>query len=370
MVGRVHRKTEAIPVISLFTGGGFLDLGFERAGFRTVYTNEVNPEFAELFVEGTKHVKVHGRLWRPPEPEVQSIIDLKAAKVLKAAFGGVPADMFGVVGGPPCPDFSRGGRNGGGNGQNGRLTNSFVQMVCRLAPTFFVMENVPGLYRTKKHRAYLDRRLDDLREAGYLLDMCILNALHFGAPQLRERLFVVGVRKRIAYRALDVKSAKALEGQEHWFPWPIGPFADAESLPWPDVNPFGAKPKKPTGIPDQLTVYSVLKASNDMFNAYSQRFKTRPEGCVRYKSFKRLHRYRFAPTMWFGNREVHLHPWKPRRLSVREAMRLQTIPDEYILPADATLSAKFALVGNGVPCVLAEAIARSLLMFVSGLRGQ
>src|SRR5690606_28144652 len=88
------------------------------------------------------------------------------------------------------------------------------------------------------------------------------------------------------------------------------------------------------------------------------------EGDVSGKSFKRLHRYRYSPTAWYGNNEVHIHPWKPRRLSVREALRIQTVPDEYILPVDFSLTDKFKMITNGVPCRLAEHLAQSIMTFL------
>ena len=84
------------------------------------------------------------------------------------------------------------------------------------------------------------------------------------------------------------------------------------------------------------------------------------EGDVSRKSFKRLHRFRFSPTAWYGNQEVHLHPWKARRLSVREALRIQSVPDEYVLPKEMSLSAKFKMICNGVPCIMARAVAQSV----------
>ncbi|MDD5774731.1 MAG: DNA cytosine methyltransferase, partial [Candidatus Omnitrophica bacterium] len=81
------------------------------------------------------------------------------------------------------------------------------------------------------------------------------------------------------------------------------------------------------------------------------------------KSFKRLHRYRYSPTVCYGHNEVHLHPWEPRRLSVREAMRIQGIPDAYELPPEATLTSKFSAVSNGVPVQLAFEVAKSLKSF-------
>lgn len=121
---------------------------------------------------------------------------------------------------------------------------------------------------------------------------------------------------------------------------------------------FGSTVLRPDGVPLELTVLPALAGPVDpellgkgkeFFNPVSAQFSVRDEGDVAFKSFKRLHRYRFSPTAWYGNNEVHLRPWKPRRLSVREAMRIQSIPDEYVVPAGAPLSSKFKMICNGVP---------------------
>lgn len=103
------------------------------------------------------------------------------------------------------------------------------------------------------------------------------------------------------------------------------------------------------------------------FKPYSKKFYLIPEGDVSGISFKRLHRWRYSPTVAYGNNEVHLHPAFPRRLTVREAMRIQTVPDNYALPAGISLSNKFKMVGNGVPVKLARAVA---LSFAKVLRGE
>lgn len=82
------------------------------------------------------------------------------------------------------------------------------------------------------------------------------------------------------------------------------------------------------------------------------------------KSYKRLHRWRFSPTVCYGNNEVHLHPWLPRRLSVAEALALQSLPKEFELPKNMSLSSKFKTIGNGVPFVLSKAIAERLKRYL------
>jgi len=363
-----------VPVISFFTGGGFLDIGLHRAGFRAVWTNENNSAFADMYEsamaglraateDDTLPVTVSSR---------KSIEELSAKVVMREALPKGRPELFGVVGGPPCPDFSSGGVHAGGSGINGRLTKLYVEMVRKLSPDFFIMENVSGLHDVKKHRRFLSSLIKVLREkANYAVDLRVLNALELGVPQSRERLFVVGFKKATAIAAAGKEAVSKTEG---WLPWPtVAKYVGARHLSWPGTSPFGGTPACPEGIPAELTVFPSLQGNGDpellpngkeFFNAYSKKFWTRAEGDVSAKSFKRLHRHRFSPTVWYGNQEVHLHPWKPRRLSVREALRIQTVPDEYVLPADQPLSAKFKMICNGVPCVMAEEIGRSVMAFL------
>lgn len=360
----------AIPVLSFFTGGGFFDLGFKQAGFSIAWTNENNPAFIAGYEHGMSSwlssVNKSGRA-KASIANTGSICDLSARRVLNEAFSGPRPITFGVIGGPPCPDFSNGGTHAGGNGSNGKLTTVFVDMLCDLKPSFFVIENVPGLFRFHKHRKFLSRKIRQLQNHGYAVDYKVLNALELGVPQDRERLFVIGFRRPLAKRA----AGRKLSADEHgWFPWPeVEAYQGAKLLPWPKAVPFGKRPAKPREIPIELTVYPALFGNGDpekiangdeYFNPYSRKFKEVQEGDVARKSFKRLHRFRFSPTAWYGNQEVHLHPWKARRLSVREALRIQSVPDAYVLPMEMTLSAKFKMICNGVPCIMAEAVGQSV----------
>ena len=88
------------------------------------------------------------------------------------------------------------------------------------------------------------------------------------------------------------------------------------------------------------------------------------EGDDSKKSYKRLHRWRYSPTVAYGNNEVHLHPYKTRRLSAAEALSLQTLPKEFVLPPEMTLTDKFKTIGNGVPYVLSSGIAKTIRDFM------
>ena len=288
------------------------------------------------------------------------------ASIISDAFPRGRPKLFGVVGGPPCPDFSNGGVHAGHNGKSGSLTSVFFDMIGSIRPHFFLFENVAGLVRFDRNREFLEGQIERLQhDFGYTVDFALLDALELGVPQHRERVFVVGVRRRIANRAIG----RSIQPHDlDWFPWPrLSEYANARQLDWPTVSEYGGNPRKPRGIPEELTVKHAfsgrpehLPNGREFYNAYSNKFWERDEGDVAAKSFKRLHRHRYSPTAWYGNQEVHLHPWKPRRISVREALRIQTVPDTYVLPENEPLSGKFKAISNGVPCLMAEKIGIAL----------
>ena len=146
---------------------------------------------------------------------------------------------------------------------------------------------------------------------------------------------------------------------------------------WPETSPFQGNPPKPDGCPESLMVgplicniheTALLPNGTEGFLPYSSRFKTVSEGDDSKKCFKRLHRWRYSPAAAYGNNEVHLHPTESRRLTVREAMRIQTVPDNFALPAEMTLTSKFKTIGNAVPVLLARSIAVSMNDVVDAVR--
>lgn len=384
-----------IPVLSFFTGAGFLDIGFKRAGFNIVWRNEVDPLFIRNFEYGMELLtgsQLESRINAPV-----SLESLSAEQILSKAFNNTPRpDVFGIIGGPPCPDFSTGGKNRGREGDRGKLLKTFIDRISQIQPTFFLIENVPGLVRTEKHRLFLRDMLEMLSEK-YAISISMLNSLEFGVAQDRYRIFIAGyqrewLRKNSSYEVanngiewrhvIDQINSKVLRDQGkyhqnqlfpegHWFPWPIdNRYKDAKiKFNWPNSSPFKGNPQKVTNNPEELMVGPLIcdqaeifsiENGTEAFKPHCDRFFSIEEGDVSRKSFKRLHRWRFSPTAAYGNNEVHLHPTEARRLSVREAFRIQSVPDIYAFPTGTSLSAKFKMIGNGVPVRLAEAVGFSI----------
>lgn len=365
-------KTVKIPVLSFYSGGGFMDMGFEMAGFEIVWTNELDETFIKLHSAGiTSWRKAKGNGVKAEIFNKKSITEVSSEEIKTEAFPkGIPRH-FGIIGGPPCQDFSINGNMEGFEGERGKLTILYFDKIMELRPTFFVMENVTGLTKSKSTKEHLTLLLKRV-ETEYYVDHEILNALYFGVPQFRERIFFIGIRKdKIAEKHIKIN----MKGQ--WFNWPESKkYKNADTkFSWPEAVPFGKQLTKPAALPLELCVESCLVPTrqmnkianaNEYFNLYStiDALQKINEGETNRPSFKRLHRFKYSPTACYGNNEVHLHPYKNRRLSVREALRIQGVPDTYVLPAELPLTKKFKMIGNGVPVPLAKGLATALKKFM------
>ncbi len=374
-----------IPCIfSFFSGSGLLDLGFESIGFNVAYVNEIFPPFMQAYRYSRQCLNL-------PQPEY-GYYEGEEADVTRLV-GGEPAfrlrelmqdarkhhDIVGFIAGPPCPDFSIGGKNRGQEGDKGQLSASYIELICQQQPDFFLFENVKGLWRTKKHKAFYDELKHQLADSGYVFAERLINAIEYGVPQDRDRIILIGLRKNLVQNlGISLEETSQMLG-ESLFPWQsqvLYPKSEIFSHPWPDRTAFaddGFVPC-PDGIPQDLTVEFWFQ-KNDVLNhpnakhyfqpkAGLKRFASVDEGDDSKKSFKRLHRWRYSPTACYGNNEVHLHPYKLRRLSVAETLAIQSLPKDFALPERMTLTNMFKTVGNGVPYLAAQGIAKTILQFL------
>lgn len=364
-----------IGVFSFFAGAGFLDLGFEMTGhFKTLYVNEFKPSFNRIYRYAREKMGIETPIFGHHVGDIIEWLsgdkNKKLRAYLKRAKADESIDLVGFVGGPPCPDFSVAGRNKGKEGDNGKLSQTYVDLICNLKPDFFVFENVKGLYRTAKHREFFEALKKQLIEAGYNLTEQLINSIEFGAPQDRDRIILIGFHNRVA-RSLKLK-IKGHIIQD--FDWEKNKqySRDVFNLEWPKTSPYkeNEPTAQPNGIIEPLTILHWWKL-NDVENhpnanmffqprAGLYRFQSKDEGDDIKKCYKRLHRWRYSPTAAYGNNEVHIHPFKPRRISVAEALAIQSLPKEYEIPLDVTLSDAFKTIGNGVPYLAARGIALNI----------
>ncbi|WP_222537848.1 DNA cytosine methyltransferase [Pedobacter polysacchareus] len=373
-------KNKTFDILSLFSGGGFLDIGFVNNGFQVLEAIEIQPYFIQAYNAGlgnyfkhTNNYYIKNNLVK--HNEITKSTDASCSKEQQRLQQNYK-QISGIIGGPPCQDYSVGGKNGGIEGERGRLINSYFTIIKKLRPDFLFFENVGGLYKTKKHRVSFDAFVRSIEDEGYYVWHDLLNVLEYGYPQDRPRIALVAFKKAIGDRLqkagysleFDNNILKFKHTEKLAFRWPKPLYENPKKLNWPIKWKFGNEMKDyPLNENSRLFVESVLSDLTEedpnqceYFVPRSTRFTQIDEGDTNRKSFKRLHRFRYSPTVAYGNNEVHLHPTKPRRLTVREGLRLQTVPDEYVLPANIPLTHKFKLISNGVPTAKAELIAKEI----------
>ena len=350
--------------ISLFSGAGGLDLGCEQAGFQTLAVVEANATArATMLANAQQHFRDLA-----PDAIFEDILATDP-RILGEVAGD---DVALVHGGPPCTPFSKSGYwleyKRQGADPKASLLDSFVDVVETVRPQSFLMENVFALAYRNHNREVFDRFLARTRAAGYAVDYSVLVAGDYGVPQLRQRVFCVGVREDL----LNVPAAL-------WhFDWPepthTGPHETRRweaNLPThvtagealadlPDrLNPPEPEETVIGTYADELRV--VPPGDNYLFLTQKRghpepRFKWRS----RYWSFLlKLHPDRPAPTIqgqpgpWVG--PFH---WESRRLRVGEVKRLMTFPDDFVVVGSRR--EQQLQLGNAVPPRLAEYIARRL----------
>lgn len=338
-----------IPIISFFTGGGLLDMGFEKAGYKTVFANEFNPKIAEAFNysfnKWTKRKK-DNRI----KPLVKSITDVSLYGLKKHISEDVLSDFFGVIGGPPCQDFSCAGEVKGLKGDRGKYTISFINKILSLEPHFFVMENVKGLPKFKsltKDFKYITERFSK----KYWLTYNVHNALAYNVPQHRERLIMIGIRRDLINSSIGENLKNHIT-----FPKTEKVFNRKSNLNKSQQTGKYLLNGKATTLKNH--VYPNLKDKT------LTKVKLIKEGETNRRSFRRISRESYSPTLSFGHNEIFLHPIEHRRLSVRECLRLQGVDDSYHFKDDVSLTTMYKIISNGVPVPLAKGVGKTLIKFI------
>lgn len=382
MESNKNTATPKINIFSFFSGAGFLDLGFELSGnFDVVYVNEYHKAFDDVYKYARKNMGIAVPKYGHHVEDVTTLLEQDKLNELKQQVSESKAEtLTGMIGGPPCPDFSVAGKNKGKEGENGKLSGTYISLICEAKPDFFLFENVKGLYRTAKHREFFEQLKTQLSDAGYAMTEQLINSIEFGAPQDRDRIILIGFQKAVADRLhLPYEENRLLD-----FDWERNKLysRDVFSLPWPTTSPYqeNVATSAPDGVIKELTVQYWWER-NDVEdhpngNMYFQpraglyRFQSKDEGDDKKKCYKRLHRWRYSPTCAYGNNEVHIHPYKPRRISVAEALALQSLPKEFVLPTDMTLTDAFKTIGNGVPYMAALGIAKNITDYINTFKAK
>lgn len=167
------KQTDKPRVVSLFSGSGGMDLGFKASGFNILWANDVDHWACQTFKKNFGDHIVEG-----------SICDIKNEEV---------PDCDIILGGFPCQDFSMIWKRAGIKSERGNLYRHFVRIVTDKRPKVFIAENVKGLISANGGKA-VEQIVADFANAGYKVSVNKINFAHYGAPQLRERVLIIGTR--------------------------------------------------------------------------------------------------------------------------------------------------------------------------------
>ncbi len=343
-----ERSATVVPIISLFSGAGGLDLGFELAGFEPLLAYDVSPVAVDTYNynRGKNIARVSNLLLADPSSIIQDIQNTSSASAPE-----------GIIAGPPCQGFSNSNVYPKDDDIRRTTPGRFAYLLKALnvqyGLKFFVFENVRGL-TMRRYSSEFARFRSLFEEAGFHLHEALLNAKNYGVPQSRPRVFIVGLNREI------------LGSQSFSFPVPCADepltvrqaFESAfGSRPWPEPV-FYRHGLSSASIPFHPNHWTMQPRSPKFGNG------SLVEGQIRGRSFRVLAWERPSWTVAYGHREIHIHPDGKRRLSVFEASRLQGFPVRYVFLG--TLTDQFRLVSDAVPPPLAHEIAKAILLLLKG----
>ena len=328
--------------ISLFSGCGGMDPGFEKAGFNIVWANDF-------------------------DSDAQAVYSLNLGKIDRRDILTVGEDEIPdgdiLTAGFPCQPFSNAGNRKGVHDSRGMLYKECLRIIARKMPKVIVFENVKGLLSTK----YIDGRnladvivedLSSMNDIGYNVVYQLVNAADYGVPQNRQRVLFVGVRKDLgktfAFPPKQSKEKLALknildvpEDAENHVDWPFSP----QALDMIEYIPEGGSWKD---VPYEHLAPRFQRIRDDMKKYHSPNF------------YRRFSRNEICGTMTASAQPENcgiIHPTENRRYTVREVARIQTFPDDFKFITDTprNITAMYKVIGNAVPVTLAHNIAKAIM---------
>jgi DNA (cytosine-5)-methyltransferase 1 len=350
----------AYSVVSLFSGAMGLDLGLEQAGLQIAVSQD-NDKWCVETIRKNGHVAVEG--------DIRTLIanDQDCDFLLQPAGLG-KEDVFAVVGGPPCQSFSTAGKRMGVDDARGMLYHQFLHVVETLSPRFFVMENVKGMASTpsiagdKNSPPVLAVILEHFKQLGYHTVHGVLDAVHYGTPQFRERLVIVGSRDK---EAIFLPAPTHFHMHQHpamrWRTL-FDAIGDLQDNCGPHAN-FSPKIAKHLSLVPEGGNWKSLPphvVEEAMGGAYLS-------GGGKVGFYRRLSFAEPSPTLVTSpvqKATLLCHPRATRALSVSEYARIQGFPDEWRFEGKATDA--YRQIGNAVPIPLGHAIGQMLLSVAQG----
>lgn len=371
---------EEFKVIDYFSGPGGLSEGFREAGYDVILGTDYDENSAETFK--TNH----------PNSEYikEDISNLDPQKVLDKV---KVQEIDVIIGGPPCQGFSIAGERKEDDERN-HLFKDFARHIERIKPRFFVMENVKGLLSmdTAEGKPVIEAIQEKFNEIGYKTNYKVLRASDYGAPQHRERVFIIGALNdvRLTFPAPthgDGKGQKTLDKlntdlkphltvKDALSDLPrLKPGEEAKKYTKEPQNSFQERMREEMEEDDELKNHDAVNHRDHIV----ERFKHIPQGGdmtdapeehqpnkVYSSRNRRLDEQKPSHTVTSHVLDELLHPWDNRSVTVREAARLQCFPDHYEFKGKRNVfhgadeTSQYEQVGNAVPVILAEKIAEHL----------
>lgn len=321
-----------MKLISLFSGCGGLDLGFERAGFEIPVANEFDKSIWATFEANHPKTKlIKGDIRNIKEEDF-------------------PDEIDGIIGGPPCQSWSEAGTLRGINDDRGKLFYDYIRILKDKQPKFFLAENVSGML-SNRHSDAVKNIVEMFEECGYDVSITLVNAKDYGVAQERKRVFYIGFRKDLGVQ----------------FEFPKGSTEDDEKkitlrdIIWDLQETAVPAEEKNHRNPDAIN-------NNEYFTgAYSTMFMSRnrvkgwdEQGFTVQASGRQCQLHPQAPKMVkfdkndcrFVEGKEHLY----RRMTVREVARVQGFPDDFKFIYES-VDTGYKMIGNAVPVNLAYEIA-------------
>jgi len=361
-------------VIDLFCGAGGLSLGFEMAGFNILAGVDIEPNFLKTFT--FSHTNSLGI-----QEDISQVDLIGLLKEKDIDF----RDIDLVIGGPPCQGFSTVGDRMINDPRN-KLVNEFVRIISDIKPKIFVMENVSGLTSMKNGLGQLvkDELIELFNENGYNVESKVLLAADYGVPQLRKRIFFVGIDKNYEYnfkfpKPIFYPKGTLFSGKDNTYRTVKDAISDLPMIKSNEVSDnYETEPQNEyqENLRNGSNKLKNHKAPNHS-ELVLERIRNIPQGgnhgdLPEHLKLKRgypniygkLHENRPADTIT-GNCGCasapgrFLHPKAERVLTVREASRLQSFPD--YVEFFGSNSEQYKQVGNAVPPLMAKSIAEELI---------
>lgn len=345
-----------MKAVSLFCGAGGMDVGVQNAGFKIVAANELDAYACKTYRENHKDTILY-------EGDIENNFDAI----------GTHKNIDLVFGGPPCQGFSIAGKMNPDDPRS-KLVFSFCNVIERVMPKAFIMENVKALGSLEKFKPIRENIFERMLSKGYTMSMVILNAKDFGVPQSRERVFIIGVygeSKQITYSDFECKKEKAISLRESIIH--LGPAGSERNSrvtkakitlakkPVLRKSPYAGMLFNGQGRPLNPDAWSsTLPASmggnrtpiideNHLYNNMSSWVETYHRSLIEGSRQAK-----------YGNAPKQL-----RRLTIDEAIALQTFPENYIFIGPQ--SKIFSQIGNAVPCKLAQVVAEVVKLRILSL---